>query len=105
MFEGYSDRARQVMQLANEEAIRLNHEYIGTEHLLLALIKEGSGSAAKVLRNLNVDLARVRREVEKIIQRGPDIESTMTEVPPTPWPGGTSNELSRCATSGKSCAS
>ena len=61
------------MQLANQEAQRFNHEYIGTEHILLALLKEGSGVAAGVLNNLNVDPRKIRLEVEKNIQSGPDM--------------------------------
>src|SRR5439155_1645315 len=53
MYERFTDRARKVMQLANQEAQRLNHEYIGTEHILLGLVKEGSGVAANVLKNLD----------------------------------------------------
>ncbi|MBY0461520.1 MAG: hypothetical protein K2V38_29745, partial [Gemmataceae bacterium] len=71
MYERFTDRARKVMQLANQEAQRFNHEYIGTEHVLLGLIAEGSGVAANVLKNLGVDARRVRREVERIIQHGP----------------------------------
>src|SRR5947209_10544422 len=68
MYERFTDRARKVMQLANQEAQRFNHEYIGTEHILLGLVKEGSGVAATVLKNLNIDLRKIRPEVEKIIQ-------------------------------------
>jgi len=71
MYEKFTDRARKVMQLANEEAHRFNHEYIGTEHILLALISEGSGVAANTLNNLDISLCKVRLEVEKIIQAGP----------------------------------
>jgi hypothetical protein len=70
MNERFTDRARKVIQLANQEAQRFNHEYIGTEHLLLGLVKEGSGVAAEVLKNLDVDLRKVRLEVEKIVQSG-----------------------------------
>src|SRR5512140_370234 len=72
MFERFTDRARKVMALANQEAQRFNHEYIGTEHILLGLVKEGSGVGANVLKNLDVDLRRVRLEVEKLIKSGPD---------------------------------
>jgi ATP-dependent Clp protease ATP-binding subunit ClpC len=72
MYERFSDRARKVMQLANQEAIRFRHQYIGTEHILLGLIAEQSGVATNVLRNLDVDLVRVRKEVEKIVQAGPE---------------------------------
>src|SRR5713101_7466207 len=63
MYERFTDRARKVMQLANQEAQRFNHEYIGTEHILLGLVKEGSGVAANVLKNLDVDLRKIRLEV------------------------------------------
>jgi ATP-dependent Clp protease ATP-binding subunit ClpA len=72
MYERFTDRARKVMQLANQEAQRLNYEHIGTEHILLGLAKEGDGVAANVLKNLDVDLRRIRLEVEKIVQAGPD---------------------------------
>src|SRR6516225_5408223 len=72
MYERFTDRARKVMQLANQEAQRFNHEYIGTEHLLLGLVKEGSGVAGIALKNLGIDLEKVRSEVEKIVQKGPD---------------------------------
>src|SRR5918992_1275223 len=62
MYERFTDRARKVMQLANQEAQRFNHEYIGTEHILLGLVKEGSGVAANVLKNLDVDLRKIRLE-------------------------------------------
>jgi ATP-dependent Clp protease ATP-binding subunit ClpC len=55
MYERFTDRARNVIKLANQEARRFNHEYIGTEHILLGLLKEGSGVAAVVLKNLKVD--------------------------------------------------
>src|SRR5262249_27751865 len=67
MYERFTDRARKVMQLANQEAQRFNHEYIGTEHILLGLVKEGSGVAANVLKNLDIDLRKIRLEVEKIV--------------------------------------
>ena len=83
MYERFTDRARKVMQLANQEAQRFNHEYIGTEHVLLGLVKEGSGVAANVLKNLDVDLRKIRLEVEKIVQSGPDMV-TMGKLPQTP---------------------
>ena len=83
MYERFTDRARKVMQLANQEAQRFNHEYVGTEHVLLGLIKEGSGVAANVLKNLNVDLRKIRLEIEKIVQSGPDMV-TMGKLPQTP---------------------
>ncbi len=83
MYERFTDRARKVMQLANQEAQRFNHEYIGTEHILLGLVKEGSGVAANVLKNLDVDLRKIRLEVEKLVQSGPDMV-TMGKLPQTP---------------------
>ena len=83
MFERFTDRARKVMQLANQEAQRFNHEYIGTEHILLGLVKEGSGVAANVLRNLDIDLRKIRLEVEKLVQSGPEMV-TIGKLPHTP---------------------
>src|ERR1041385_3946744 len=83
MFERFTDRARKVMALANQEAQRFNHEYIGTEHILLGLIKEDAGVATNVLKNLDIDLRKVRVEVEKIAQSGPDMV-TMGKLPQTP---------------------
>jgi ATP-dependent Clp protease ATP-binding subunit ClpC len=83
MFERFTDRARKVMALANQEAQRLNHEYIGTEHILLGLVKEGSGVGANVLRNLDVDLRKVRLEVERLVKAGPEMV-TMGKLPQTP---------------------
>jgi len=72
MFERFTDRARRVLALAREEAKKFNHQYIGTEHLLLGLIIEGSGVAAHVLEQMNVELDKVRHEIEKMVQSGPD---------------------------------
>jgi ATP-dependent Clp protease ATP-binding subunit ClpC len=83
MFERFTDRARKVMALANQEAQRFNHEYIGTEHILLGLVKEGSGVGANVLKNLDVDLRKVRLEVEKLVKSGPETV-TMGKLPQTP---------------------
>ncbi|TWU43828.1 ClpA/B family protein [Novipirellula aureliae] len=83
MYERFTDRARKVMQLANQEAQRFNHEYIGTEHILLGLVKEGSGVAANVLKNLEVDLRKIRLEVEKLVQSGPEMV-TVGKLPQTP---------------------
>ena len=69
-FDRFTDRARKVLTLAQDEAQRFNHNYIGTEHLLLGLVREGEGVAAKVLENLSVELAKVRQAVEFIIGRG-----------------------------------
>jgi len=69
-FEKFTERARKVLTLAQEEAQRFNHNYIGTEHILLGLVREGEGVAAKVLANLGVELTKVRSAVEFIIGRG-----------------------------------
>jgi len=83
MLDKFTDRARKVMQLATQEAQRFNHEYIGTEHILLGLIAENSGVAANVLKNLDIDLYRVRSEIELIVQAGPDMVS-IGRLPQTP---------------------
>ena len=71
MFKNHTERARKVMELAGDEARQFNHEYIGTEHLLLGLLGEGTGVGAGVLKNLGVDLPKVRLEFEKLVKRGP----------------------------------
>jgi ATP-dependent Clp protease ATP-binding subunit ClpA len=83
MYERFTDRARKTMALANQEAQRFNHEYIGTEHILLGLIKEGGGVGANVLKNLDLDLRKVRLEVEKLVKSGPDMVS-LGKLPQTP---------------------
>lgn len=84
MYERFTDRSRRVLQLANQEARRFNHEYVGCEHILLGLIKEDSGVAANVLKNFNVDLRRVRLETEKLIQLGPCYVNFDGRLPHTP---------------------
>jgi ATP-dependent Clp protease ATP-binding subunit ClpA len=79
----FTDRARKVMALANQEAQRFNHEYIGTEHILLGLMKEGSGVGVTVLKNLGTNVPMLRTEVEKRVQSGPDLV-TMGKRPQTP---------------------
>src|SRR3970040_857261 len=74
-FDRFNDRAKRVLALAQDEAIRFNHNYIGTEHLLLGLVREGEGVAARVLDSLGVELAKVRTAVEVIIGRGDSITS------------------------------
>jgi membrane protein YdbS with pleckstrin-like domain len=83
MYERFTDRARKVMQLANQEARRFNHKYIGTEHILLGLVKEGSGIGAHVLRSFGVDLQGISAEVEKLVASGPDT-IIPTQLPQTP---------------------
>ena len=69
-FEKFSERARRVLSLAQEEAQRFNHNYIGTEHILLGLVREADGVAARVLSSLSIELPKVRSAVEFIIGRG-----------------------------------
>lgn len=74
MFDKFTNRAKQVIKLAKKEAQRLNHNYLGTEHVLLGLLKLGQGVAVNVLRNLNIDFETVRSEVEKLVGYGPEIQ-------------------------------
>ncbi len=82
MFERFTDRARRVVALAQEEARMLNHNYIGTEHLLLGLIRESEGVAAKALESLGISLEAVRQQVKEIIGRGQQAPSG--HIPFTP---------------------
>src|SRR5258708_32468881 len=82
MFERFTDRARRVVVLAKEEARMLDHDYIGTEHILLGLIREGEGVAAKALESLGISLEAARRQVEEII--GPGQQAPSGHVPFTP---------------------
>ncbi len=82
MFERFTDRARHVVVLAKEEARLLNHNWIGTEHLLLGLIRQGDSVAARVLESLGISLQAVRHEVEEIIGQGEQVPSE--EIPFTP---------------------
>lgn len=83
MYERFTPRAKEVMRLANQEAQRFNHDYVGTEHILLGIVREGGGVAANVLKNLEVDTRKIRAEVERIVQAGPDLV-TMGKLPQTP---------------------
>ena len=83
MYDRFTDRARKVMQLANQETQRFNHEYIGTEHILLGLVKEGTGVAAAIIKGHDLDLRTIRLEVEKLVQSGPEMIS-MGKLPQTP---------------------
>ncbi len=74
MFDKFTNRAKQVIKLAKKEAQRMNHNYLGTEHILLGLLKLGQGIAVNVLRGLNVDYEIVRAEVEKLVGFGPEIQ-------------------------------
>ena len=82
MLERFTDRARRVVKLAEEEARMLNHNYIGTEHILLGLIHEGEGVGAKALESLGISLEAVRQQVEEIIGQGQQVPSE--EIPFTP---------------------
>jgi ATP-dependent Clp protease ATP-binding subunit ClpC len=79
----YTPRARQVFALAEKEATRLNHNFIGTEHVLVGLVKLGQGVAANVLRRQGVDLEKVRTAVEEYVGRGPDV-NLLHPIPFTP---------------------
>ena len=83
MFNRFTERARKVIILAKEEARRFNHDYIGTEHILLGLIREGEGVAAAVLEKLGLDLQTIRLEVEKVVQPGPATQ-ILGDIPFTP---------------------
>ncbi len=83
MFNRFTERARKVIIFAKEEARSFNHDYIGTEHLLLGLVKEGEGVAAAVLQKLGVDLETIRIEVEKLVQPGPQTQ-VVGDIPFTP---------------------
>src|SRR5262245_49829669 len=82
MYERFTDRARKVMQLASQETRRFNHHYIGTEHILLGLVKEGHGVAANVLKDLGADLGNIRSEVEKLMV--PGLDKADASKPPLP---------------------
>ena len=82
MFERFSERARQVVVLAQEEARRLRHNYIGTEHLLLALLSEGEGVASRALTNLDITLEEARAQVARVV--GPGDEVVTGQIPFTP---------------------
>ncbi|MEE2883335.1 MAG: ATP-dependent Clp protease ATP-binding subunit [Planctomycetota bacterium] len=83
MFDRFTDRARKVMALARKEAQRFSHDFIGTEHILLGLVQEGSGVAANVLKNLDVDSGKIRAEIERQVQGGHSIVH-MGQLPFTP---------------------
>jgi ATP-dependent Clp protease ATP-binding subunit ClpA len=93
MFERFTDRARRVIVLAQEEARMLGHNYIGTEHILLALLREGDGVAAQVLVGAGVDVNQARQQIINLLHRGreEDAPSPPVSVPPlavsTPPPG------------------
>ena len=75
MFDKFTNRAKQVIKLAKKESQRLNHNYLGTEHILLGLLKLGQGIAVNVLRNMNLSYDTIRSEIEKIVGFGPELQS------------------------------
>jgi len=79
----FTDRVRKVLQMAREEAARLHHEYVGTEHILLGLIREGEGVAAAVLTNLNVDLEEVQQKIEETVKKGKAAAAAGPDLPYT----------------------
>ncbi|MFH1655273.1 MAG: Clp protease N-terminal domain-containing protein, partial [Candidatus Omnitrophota bacterium] len=83
MFNRFTERARKVIILAKEEARRFNHDYIGTEHLLLGLVREGEGVAAAVLQKMGISLENIRIEIEKLVQPGPTTQ-VLGDIPFTP---------------------
>ncbi len=79
----FTDRVRKVLQMTREEAARLHHEYVGTEHILLGLIREGEGVAAGVLQNLNVDLEDIQQKIEETVKRGKAAAAAGPDLPYT----------------------
>lgn len=84
MYERFTDRARKVMQLANQEAMGLNHSFIGTEHILMGLIKEGSGTGIETLKRLGVNLLKLRGDIRRVVQRGAAIVEVNAKLTQTP---------------------
>ena len=79
----FTDRVRNVLQMAREEAARLHHEYVGTEHILLGLIREGEGVAAAVLTSLGVDFDEIREKIERTVPKGKAREASGPDLPYT----------------------
>ena len=79
----FTERVRKVLQMAREEAQRLHHEYVGTEHILLGLIREGEGVAAAVLQNLSVDLDDIQQKIEETVKKGKSAQATAPDLPYT----------------------
>ncbi len=79
----FTDRVRKVLQMAREEAARLHHEYVGTEPILLGLIREGEGVAAAVLTNLNVDPEEIQQKIEETVKKGKAAAAAGPELPYT----------------------
>ena len=83
MNDKFTERVRKVIYLARDEANRLQHDYIGTEHLLLGIVREGEGIAARVLQKLDLDLEQIQQAIENIVRPSGDT-LTLGEVPLTP---------------------
>src|SRR6202451_3454279 len=79
----FTERVRKVLAMAREEAARLHHEYVGTEHILLGLIREGEGVAAAVLQNMNVDLDEIQQKIEETVKKGKAAQTTGPDLPYT----------------------
>ena len=79
----FTERVRKVLAMAREEAARLHHEYVGTEHILLGLIREGEGVAAAVLQNLSVDLDEIQQKIEETVKKGKAAQATGPDLPYT----------------------
>lgn len=84
MFDNFTERARKIMSIARQEAQRLNSEFIGTEHILIAILDEGGGVGAKVLKSLGIELKRIRQEVEKLITPSTSPTVTLGQLPFSP---------------------
>ena len=79
----FTERVRKVLAMAREEAARLHHEYVGTEHILLGLIREGQGVAATVLQHLSVELDEIRQKIEETVRKGKAAQTTRRDLPYT----------------------
>src|SRR2546430_728471 len=79
----FTERVRKVLAMAREEAARLHHEYVGTEHILLSLIREGEGVAATVLQNLSVELDEIQQKIEETVKKGKAAQTTGPDLPYT----------------------
>ena len=95
MFERFTERARQVVVLAQEEARILKHNYIGTEHILLGLLREEEGLAARVLESLDITVERVRAQVVRIVGSGEEVTSSPEPTIRTTWARTRSTVMSR----------
>src|ERR687890_620710 len=99
-FDKFTERARKVLTLAQEEAQRFNHNYIGTEHLLLGLVREGEGIAAGVLESLGVNLEKVRAQVMQVVSQSPSYSQSKQQTK-TPYMDALGVDLTEAARTGK----